>query len=158
MNIGILVHSCTGNTYSVVLKLKERLSTAGHSVIIERISPLGGKETYEKDITKIRLEAQPDISTYDALILGAPVRGPSISPVMAACLVQIASLFNKKIACLVTEAFPYPWMGGNRSIAQMKKICESKGATILGTGIVNWMNSNREKNIADTVEKLSSLF
>lgn len=155
MNIGIIVHSSTGNTYSVVQKLNEKLLAAGHSVNIERISPLGSEKTYNKDIT---LAKQADVSSYDALVFGAPVQGASVSPVMSACLAQIGSLKNKKVACLVTQAFPFPWMGGNRAISQMKKLCESKGATVRGTGIVNWMNLHREKSIADTVENLSRLF
>lgn len=158
MKIGIIVHSQTGNTYYVAQKLKEKLLTDGHSVNIERIALAGGKQIYEKDITRICLETLPDVCAYDAVVFGAPVHGASVSPVLAVYLSQIASLQNKKVACLVTEFFPYPWMGGNRAIAQMKNICQSKGATINGTGVVNWMSTQREKKIADVVEKLSSLF
>lgn len=104
------------------------------------------------------METQPDACAYDALVFGAPVRGASISPVMAACLGKLGSLQGKKVVCLVTEMFPYPWMGGNRAIRQMKEICESKGAIICGTGIVNWMGKQREKRISDVVKKLNSLF
>ena len=37
MNIGIILYSQTGNTYSVSLKLKEKLITAGHSVNIKQL-------------------------------------------------------------------------------------------------------------------------
>lgn len=158
MKIGIIVHSATGNTYSVVTKLKEKLEAAGHSVNIERISPLGGESSYANDATKVRLDTLPDTGKYDALIFGAPVRGFSLSPVMAACLGQITSLSKKKVACMVTQSFPYPWMGGNRAIAQMIQLCQAKGSTVCGTGIVNWMSSRRGKAITDTVEKLASLF
>lgn len=157
MKIGIIVHSDTGNTYSVVQKLKEKLLTGGHSVNIERIAPVGGKKN-EKDVTRIRLETEPNISVYDGLVFGGPVQGASISPVLAACLGKLPSMQGKKVACLVTEAFPYPWMGGNRAIRQMKEVCESKGATVCGTGIVNWMGIQREKRISDVVEKLNSTF
>lgn len=155
MNIGIIVHSQTGNTYSVAVKLKEKLLTARHSVNIERIAPIGGEQ---KDIKKIRIETIPDLSIYDTLIFGSPVQGAAISSVLAAFLTQTSLLQNKKVACFVTELFPFAWMGGNRAISQMKKICESKGAEVCGTGIVNWMGSRREKKIVDVVEKLSKLF
>ena len=158
MKIGIIVHSQTGNTYSVVQKLKEKLLSAGHSVNIERLESVGGEKTNVKDATKIQLKANPDISSYDKLIFAAPVQGASISSVLSAYLTQVASLQNKKVVCLVTEFFPYPWMGGNHAISQMKNICESKGASIIGTGIVNWMGRQREKRIEDVVEKLGRLF
>ena len=158
MKIGIIVHSQTGNTYSVAEKLKEKLLEAGHSVNIERIKPVGGEKTNEKDVSRIRIEKLPDVNSYDALVFGAPVQGASVSPVLAAYLTQVASLQNKKVACLVTEFFPYPWMGGTRAINQMKKVCESKGASVCGTGIVNWSSIGREKKITDVVEQLSSLF
>jgi len=77
---------------------------------------------------------------------------------MTRYLEQIGSLQDKKVACLVTEAFPYPWMGGNRAIRQMKRICESKGAAVCGSGIVNWMKSRRDQQIAEVVDRLSRLF
>jgi hypothetical protein len=77
---------------------------------------------------------------------------------MAAYLSQIKSLQDKKVAFLVTQFFPFPWLGGNRTIGQMKKICESKGVTICGTAVVNWSKPSREKQITEMVEKLSKLF
>ena len=49
-------------------------------------------------------------------------------------------------------------MGGNRAIGQMKKICESKGAEVSGSGIINWSKSNREQKIVEVVDRLSGLF
>lgn len=155
MKIGIIVHSETGNTYSVALKLHEKLIAVGHLVEIERLRPIGAEQT---DANKIRFEKLPDTGRYDALVIGGPVRGFSISPVLAAFIEQTKSLQNKKVACFATQFFPYPWMGGNRTIAQTKKICESKGAEVLGTGIVNWKSKQREKKITEVVEKLSILF
>lgn len=158
MKIGIIVHSHTGNTYSVVERLREKLKASGHVVNVERLVLVGGEPTNIKDMAKIRLETLPDLSKYDALVFAGPVRGASISPVLSFYLAQISSLKSKKVACLVTEAFPYPWMGGNQTIAKMKKICESKDGVVCGTGIVNWMGRNREKKIENVVEDLNNLF
>lgn len=155
MKIGIIIHSETGNTYSVALKLQEKLIAAGHLVDIERLTSIGGEQT---DVNKIRFGKLPDIGMYDALVFGGPVRGFSISPVLAAFLTQARSLQSKEVVCMATQFFPYPWMGGNRTISQTKKICESKGAVVIGTGIVNWKSSQREKKIFDVVERLSGLF
>ena len=155
MNIGIILYSQTGNTYSVSLKLKEKLITAGHSVNIERLKVVGKVRPGTKDI---KFETLPDAEPYDALVFGSPVQAFSLSSVMASYLMQIASLQGKKVAFLVTQFFPFPWMGGNRTVGQMKKICKSKGATVCGAAIVNWSNPSREKRITEVVEKLSKLF
>jgi hypothetical protein len=40
----------------------------------------------------------------------------------------------------------------------MKRVCESKGATVCGSGIVNWMKKSREQQIVQVVDQLSSVF
>jgi len=77
---------------------------------------------------------------------------------MTAYLSQLKPLKDKKVVFLVTQFFPFPWLGGNHAIGQMKKIGESKGATIRGTAVVNWSKPSREKQISEIVEKLSKLF
>ncbi len=154
MNIGIIVYSQTGNTYSVATRLKEKLAAAGHTVTLERIEVIG-KVAPGKPV---QFKTLPDAGKYDALVFGAPVQGFSLCWPMLGYLEQIASLQGKKVACLVTEAFPYPWMGGNRAVRQMKRLCESKGATVCGSGIVNWMNKSREQQIVQVVDRLGQLF
>jgi len=155
MNIGIILYSETGNTYSVSQKLKEKLVKTGHSVNIERLKVIGKAKPGVKDI---QFESLPDIEPYDALVFGSPVQAFSLSSAMTAYLSQIKSLQDKKAAFLVTQYFPFPWLGGNRAIGQMKKICETKGATVCGTAVVNWSKPTREKQIIEMVEKLSKLF
>jgi len=155
MKIGIILYSQTGNTYSVSLKLKEKLITAGYSVDIERLKVIGEVQSGIKDI---RFETLPDTEPYDVLVFGSPVQAFSLSSVMASYLTKIVSLQGKKVALLVTQFLPFPWMGGNRTVGQMKKICESKGTTVCGAEIVNWSNPSREKRITEVLEKLSKLF
>lgn len=155
MKIGIIIHSETGNTYSVALKLQKKLMTMGHLAEIERLTAIGGEQT---DANKVQLGKVPNIAAYDALVLGGPVRGFSISPVLAAFIKQTKTLHNIKVACFVTQFFPYPWMGGYSSISQTKMICESKSAIVIGTGIVNWKSLRREKKITEVVDKFSGLF
>ena len=155
MNIGIILYSETGNTYSVSQKLKEKLVKAGHSVNIERLKVIGKATPGTKNI---QFESLPDIGLYDALVFGSPVQAFSLSSAMITYLSQIKSLKDKKVAFLVTQFFPFPWLGGNHAIGQMKKICESKGATVCGTAVVNWSKPSREKQITKMVEKLSKLF
>jgi flavodoxin len=155
MNIGIIVHSQTGNTHSMALELEKKLSADGHAVSLERLVPIGEVNPGTKDI---KLESRPDVGQYDALVFAAPVQAFSLSAVMTNYLDGLASLQGKKIACFVTKQLPFNWTGGNQAIGQMKKICQSKGAEVCGTEIVIWSNAQRDQKIANAIDTLSSLF
>jgi len=155
MNIGIIVYSQTGNTLSVAKKLEEKLSSAGHSATLEQVKVVGERNQGDRDF---RLETLPDTRPYDALVFGSAVEAFSLSPVLTTYLKQIESLQGKKVACLVTQLFPYPWMGGNRAIRQMRRLCKAKGATVCRSGVVNWMRPRREKTTAKAVDRLNRLF
>lgn len=154
MNIGIIVYSQTGNTYSVASKLNNKLSEKGHTVNIERITTMGKEKTPDK----IQLQKVPDISIYDSLVLCGPVHAFSLCPALRSCLKQKPSFTGKKITGFVTMQLPYTWMGGKRAIAQMKKICISKGGKVYKTGIINWSKKDREKKIEEMTEEFSKLF
>jgi flavodoxin len=155
MKIGIIVHSQSGHTYSVAEKLKENLAAAGHSVNIERISPVDSKQT---DPKKVQIEKLPELSAYEALIFGAPIHAFNVSPVMKAYLGMLPSLSGKKIACFVTKGLPLDATGGNQGISLMKSTFESKGGSVVGTGIVHWPGPGVNKRVAALVEKFSKLF
>ncbi len=123
MNIGIIVHSCTGNTLSVAEKLKESLTLKGHKVTLERVTAVDESP----QASTFQLQTIPRIESYDCLFIGEPVRGFSLSPVMSLYLTQLTNLKDKIIGCFVTEFFPYPWMGGSRAVNQMRKLCDQKG-------------------------------
>ncbi len=154
MKIGIIVHSQTGNTYSVAQTIQEALSRKGYSVNIERISTVNDKET---DINKIQFKTLPNLKSYDALVFGAPVHAFNLCPGMSAYMSQIQSLQGKKIACYVTKGLPLTGTGGNQAISKMKKLCESKGGNVCGSGIVVW-NKGREKQITKIAEEMCKLF
>ena len=154
MKIGIIVHSITNNTYSVAQKISENLSAAGNEVKIERVNMVGGNRPQGKDI---KIENPPDVNQYDALIFGSPVHAFSLAPAMKVYMEQIPSVQDKKIALFVTKGLRFDWTGGTRAIGQMKKICQSKGGIIMGTGIIVW-NKQRDKKIAEIADKFSKLF
>lgn len=155
MKTGIIVHSKTGNTYSVAQRLQESLLKLGYSVSIEQIIPA---DENQLDVNKVQLNKVPDINEYDVLVFAGPVHGFSLSPALAACLSKYESLKDRKIAIMVTQAFPFPFLGGNRTIAKIKQICELKGAIICDTGIVNWSSRRRKEMIEEVAERLSKCF
>ena len=155
MKIGIIVYSQTGHTLEVAEKLKQRLIGEGHSVNLEQVTVVGGRTPQTKGF---ELETLPEAGLYDAIVFGSAVEAFSLSPVLSRYLNQIDSLQGKEVACLVTQQFPFPWMGGNRAIRQMKKICQSKGASIRAAAVVNWSKSRREKTMTAAIDHLSKAF
>jgi hypothetical protein len=155
MNIGIIVYSQTGHTLEVCGKLKDRLIGEGRAVTLEQVTVVGERTPQTKSF---ELEARPDPASYDAIIFASYVEAFSLCRVMDRYLRGIESLQGTKVACLVTEQFPYPWMGGNHAIRQMQKLCRSKGATIRGEAVVNWSQSRRDKTMAAALTKLSKAF
>lgn len=154
MKIGIIVHSYTGNTCEVAGKLQERLLDNGNDVKIQRVKMVGGDKPKGKDII---IENPPEVDKYDALIFGSPVHAFALSLAMKTYLEQIPSLQDKKIALFVTKGTRFNWTGGNQAINKMKKICQSKGGVITGTGIIIW-NKQHDAKIAELVQGFSGLF
>lgn len=152
MNIGIIIHSQTGNTSSVAMKLQEKLTAAGHDAVIEQLKVVGELKPGAKNI---QFDNLPEIEQYDAIVFGSPVQGFALNPVMNSYLAQ-ASIKNKKIGCLITQFFPYPWMGGNRAVKQMKALCEEKGALVGESAIINWSSPQRQRKIVEGINRLSS--
>jgi flavodoxin len=155
VNIGIIIWSQTGNTYSVAEKISEKLTSVGHSVNIDRLSIVGEFKPGQKDIQFVTL---PDVQKYDGIVFGAPVQAFSLVQVMKKYLGQIPSLKDKKVALYVTKQLRFNWTGGNQAINKMKKFCKSKDGTICGSGIIVWSSPNRQQMIDDVVERFSRLF
>ncbi len=154
MNIGIIVHSKSGNTYAAAQKLQQKLSTAGHKVTIERLNPIGDAHP---GIKNLQLEKSPKINEYEGLIFAAPVWAFAVSPVMATYMEQLSSLQGKKIGSFVTMGFPLPWLGGNRAIKQIKEKCESKGGTVSASAIIG--SSGKDKKATnEMIDTIGGIF
>lgn len=155
MNIGIIVYSHTGNTLAVARKLEEKLKAAGHAVTVEQVTVTDGSSL---ESGKFELAGRPPVDRYDFLLFGAPVHALSLSAVMKAYLEQLGSLDGKKAACFVTKQLPFSWTGGKQAVNRMKKVCEYRGASVLGTAIVYWTKSRREASIDNCLEDLAGCF
>lgn len=155
MNIAISVHSRTGNTRSVAEKLKQTLESAGHTV---RLIDVRGTDSSVQKPGDMSFDGVTTLSGYDGIIFGSPVHAFSLATDMRAFMGMLPPLKGKTVACFVTQAFPFPWMGGNRAVRQMAKLCLARGATVSGTSVVNWGRTCREKLVRRTVEKIASFF
>lgn len=155
MKIGMVVYSNTGHTLSVAEKLREKLVAAGHAVTLtelETIVPL------QMGDTTAELKTLPVIDNYDALVLATCVRGGTPAPPMRVYLEKVSSLADKPVVCLVTGVFPFANWGRDQTLAQMKALCEAKGAQVMATESVGWMSPGRGKAIHSVVERLARLF
>ena len=152
MSIGIIVYSHTGHTLAVARKLEERLSDDRHAVTLEELAIVGPGNPSAKTA---RLKSNPPIDRYDALVFASPVNGGRMCGAMNSYLDQIPDLQGKRVVCLVTHFLFESW-GANQTLDQMKDICESRGATICGTGSVRWSSFCRGSRISRTVEHVAN--
>lgn len=152
MNIGILVHSKTGNTLSVVKLLEERLRKNGHTVSIERIVP---DNEDQPDKSKVRLVSAPSISGFDSIVLAGPVHGFSPTPAIQKWIETSGDLNGRNIPLVITQQLPFPWMGGNGTVRKITSQLQKKGASVPVSSIVNWGSGKRQMLIDDAVNKVS---
>ena len=152
MSVGIIVFSKTGHTLSVATQLRERLAAAGHAAMLERVETAGSGGFTAQEVV---LKTAPSTKGYDAVVFGSPLWGGMVPPPVVSYLEQIDSLEGKDLVCLVTHFFPAKW-GGNKALGQMVETCTSKGATVRGSGSVQWLSLSRKKKAAQLVEELAN--
>jgi multimeric flavodoxin WrbA len=145
MNIGIVVYSQTGNTLSVAQRLQKALEEAGHAVSLEQVTSADGKPTVAGPVALLNA---PKTEGCDALVLAAPVWAFGLCSVMKAYLAGLPPLRGKKVSCFVTQAFAYPWMGGNRAVRQLSGACTAKEGDVIHTAVICWGSKDREAQIA----------
>lgn len=151
MHIGVIVYSHTGHTWAVANQLSERLRSLGHECALERIvtdSPM------DPGVNVVRSSAPLVGAKYDCVVLCCPVRGGLPAPPMETYVSHIGSLAGTKVACLVTGFFPVASWGRDQSLARLREVCESKGATVCGSSSVGWFSMQRRKRIAQAVDTI----
>ncbi len=94
---------------------------------------------------------------YEAVIFAGPVWAFSLCSVMKLYLSKLSALRGQKVGLFVTQAFKKPWLGGNKAIRQMTKVCADKGGAIVKTGIVNWNSPQREEQIAALIKDFAGI-
>ena len=157
MKIGIIVHSQTGHTLLVGERLREKLQSDGHEVTLKRFQNTETPQGPQKP-EDIKLDQIPEANGYDALIFGAWVQAFNLCPGFTSYLKQIPDFDTNNVSCFLTEQFPYKWMGGSLALSKMKKGLTGKGATIKESGVINWGNKKREKQIDDLVARFSNQY
>jgi NAD(P)H dehydrogenase (quinone) len=146
MKTHVIYYSKTGNTHGVAIRIAAVMHAA--------LSPVKALSDDPNDLYPILTES-PTIEQHDHLIFGSPVHGFSLCKIMNTYLNQLADLSDKKIDLFITHFFPFAWMGGNRTLRQMKGIIESKGGKIRFMTSINWKSKKREVDIMKMIARYS---
>jgi len=143
MKKGIVIYSKTGNTLGVAKRLAFKMNLEVMEVKVENDDP--------NILNPVLVEA-PDVSSYDHLVFAAPVHGFNLSKAMYVYLNQLPDLSGKTVDLFITHFFPFAWMGGNRTLKQMKMIIEGKHAIVNQMTSINWKSKKREFVISQMIE------
>lgn len=152
MFVGIIVYSKTGNTLSVANRLKQAFEKQGHTVTLEEI-----KAYVNEKNGQVTLLHKPDPTIYDRVVFASPVWAFTLCPVMKAYLGELSQLRDTSVYGIVTQQLSVAWLGGTRAVKKMRRLCAGVGAQIIGEGVIMWSHPEREKQITELSERLSSL-
>jgi flavodoxin len=156
VNIAIILHSQTGNTYAVGQRIEERLQSEGHQVSLIRIKTV---EQGKKGTGPVELDHIPAVDDYDGLVFGGWIEAFHLCPGMIRYLEQLPVLKDRTVTCFLTEFFPFKWMGGKQGLSKMKGILLSKEATVRASGIINWSRKRvRDQRIEELAETISRVY
>jgi len=61
-------------------------------------------------------------------------------------------LSGKTCDLFITHFFPFAWMGGNRTLKQMKKVLEQKNIQVNRMPSINWKSKKREFVITQMID------
>ncbi len=152
MNIGIFVHSQSGHSSAMGMAITKKLREKGHSVDIQLIQTSGRVRPRMKRVP-LRDEV-PDLSPYDAIILGGPIWGFTASPVVMAFIKDIPSLKGKKALCFTTSGFPTAISGAKGGLKKLNAQLEELGAELLPGEAFFWGLWCNKKKMEETVERI----
>jgi menaquinone-dependent protoporphyrinogen IX oxidase len=137
----IVIYSKTGNTLHVAKRLIQK-----ENIPLLQVVP----EVDDPNLAHPVLKDRPQLYAFDHVIIGSPVHGFSLAKVMQVYLMQ-TDFTGKTIDLFVTHFFPFAWMGGNRTLSQMKSMIEAQGGRVRFMTSINWKNRNRENDIENLI-------
>ena len=126
----------------------DALSSVFDNIKIEEITISGDIEKGFEIVNK------PKSDGYDIVIFASWVMAFSLNPVIKKYLSDLNALENKKIFCIVTQHFPYKWMGGTLALGQMKKLINTKNGVLQMSDVINWTNKNRDNQIREIITNI----
>ncbi|MFN2305049.1 MAG: flavodoxin family protein, partial [Anaerolineales bacterium] len=148
MNIALVFFSHMGHTKKAGEAVAGQLTAEGHHVNIFGIQP---KEKLNLRAEEVEIKNQPEISSFDVLILGTPVHGGRMSAPIFTFLDQMPIVNGLRTVLLLTHFFRKEW-GALQTIQSLEVLCKTKGLDVLGYANVKWFSFYRNRNIQRAVE------
>ncbi|MFW5892853.1 MAG: flavodoxin family protein [Bacillota bacterium] len=144
----MIVHSETGHTMDVARKIEKALEKEGYEVEIQRVVAKSDKPWKE---TMPSIAEAPDPNGYDALILGAPVWGFTLSRVMEEYLYQVRPIETKRLILYSTGALPR-FFGGKRALRVMQDIARTPETQTFLAGSVRFLRNKKPRFVSEVVD------
>ncbi|MFU8792902.1 MAG: flavodoxin family protein [Acholeplasmataceae bacterium] len=142
MKTAVIYYSKTGNTEGIAKEIAEKHHFDLHKITATSDDPM------QKDV---KLTSAPKTDAYERLIFAGPVHGFSIPAIMKSYLSQVGDLTGKTIDLFITHHFPFAWLGGNRTLRQMKRLILEKNGVVNQMTSVNWTSKKRQSVIINLI-------
>jgi len=140
----IVYFSYTGHTEMVAKTLYDQMKE-NQTVDLIKLEALNPKDNPT-------LLHAPDIKAYDEIILGTPVRGFQLPPIMVEFIKTIDNS-DIPLSLFVTHHFKPDFLGGNQTINQYMKLVKTH--QIKETEIILWRAKNKDARIASLLSKFN---
>jgi flavodoxin len=153
MKIAIIFFSQTGHTQRLAKLIESKLVKSGNEVAMTQLQtdkPIAGgtiKQHADFEVTNL-----PNVSGYDAVLMGCPVWAFGPAVVAYKALTMLKDLKGKRFIPFTTMGFPLVGMGGRNCIKHLSKVAAEKGATVLPGIIVPKMFHNFEQLLEQGAE------
>ena len=141
----IVFYSKTGNTKTVAKEIAQKLNIESLEIIASSDDP---------NQIRVTLLESPDLTSFDDVILGSPVHGFSIPKIMRSYLDSFQNFKDKTFYLFVTHYFPFPFLGGNQCLKQIKKLIESKQGTVKHMASIEWKSKKKDIKIRTFIERI----
>ena len=142
MKKAVIYYSKTGNTEGIAKQLSE---THGFDLL-----PIQAASDDPSQLT-VELTQVPSIKDYQHIVFAGPVHAFSISKIMKSYLEQLDTFSDQIVDLYITHHFPFAWLGGNRTLKQMKRLVESKQGIVRKMTSVNWSSKKRQSVIDELI-------
>jgi NAD(P)H dehydrogenase (quinone) len=152
MNVGIFIHSQSGNTSSMGMAITMNLRAQGNEVDIQLMKTAGRLKPRMKHV-EFR-DDSPNMAPYDVVIFGGPIWGFTVSPVVGAFIKEIPELKGKKALCFSTSGFPTAISGARGGLKKMEMLLDGLGATVLESEPFFWGLFRSKKKMDNAVNRI----
>lgn len=144
MEACIIVFSQTGHTALFARAIAEKLRENGHEADIELLRTTSFLKPNSRNISFRKV---PDTSSYDIILIGAPIWAFRVCPALGAYISTIKTLKSKRAAAFLTHGLPFGSFGvARRELGRLSTDLELLGAdTVEGELLHSLFAPNKQR-------------